>query len=137
MLEFSHRPSTNVLEIAYADTGPPNGPQVILLHGCPDAARAWFPVAARLNAAGFRTIVPQLRGSGGTRFLRADTIRDGSGVALAQDMIDLADGLKLIASIWSVMTREHAPRTRWLRSKPAVSCRERTYFVSALASPSI
>lgn len=93
MLEFTHRISTPTLAIAYADAGPPNGPPVILVHGWPDAARAWSPVATRLNASGFRTIVPELRGSGGTNFLRDDTIRDGSGVALAQDLIDLADAL--------------------------------------------
>ncbi|MEA3123142.1 MAG: hypothetical protein QOD67_161, partial [Caballeronia sp.] len=84
---------TAKLEIAYTASGPANGPPVMLLHGWPDAARAWTPVAARLAAAGFRTIAPDLRGAGDTRFLLAETARDGSGVALAQDVIDLADAL--------------------------------------------
>ncbi|SDR51461.1 Pimeloyl-ACP methyl ester carboxylesterase [Paraburkholderia fungorum] len=95
MLEFTCRIRTPTLEICYADAGPPNGPPVILLHGWPDAARAWIPVAARLNAAGFRTIVPELRGSGRTRFISDRTVRDGSGVALAQDAIDLANALSI------------------------------------------
>lgn len=86
---------TPVLDIAYQIGGPREGPPVILLHGWPDAARAWNPVAARLNQAGFRTIVPSLRGSGPTSFLSPETIRDGSGVALAQDALDLADSLGL------------------------------------------
>jgi len=84
---------TTKLEIAYTESGPADGPPVMLVHGWPDAARAWTAVAARLAAAGFRTIVPDLRGAGNTRFLSPDTPRDGSGVALAQDVIDLADVL--------------------------------------------
>jgi pimeloyl-ACP methyl ester carboxylesterase len=93
MLTFDCHVATPTLDIAYADTGPADGRVVMLLHGWPDAARAWTPVAARLNAAGHRTVVPELRGAGGTRFLRADTVRDGSGVALARDAVDLADAL--------------------------------------------
>src|SRR5471030_2371629 len=84
---------TPTLAIAYTESGPADGPPVMLVHGWPDAARAWTPVVARLAAAGFRAIVPDLRGAGDTRFLSADTVRDGSGVALAQDVIDLADVL--------------------------------------------
>jgi pimeloyl-ACP methyl ester carboxylesterase len=84
---------TAVLDIAYDIAGPADGPPVLLLHGWPDASRAWKPVAARLNQAGWRTFTPSLRGSGQTAFLSADTVRDGSGVALAQDAIDFADAL--------------------------------------------
>jgi pimeloyl-ACP methyl ester carboxylesterase len=84
---------TTKLEIAYTESGPADGPLVMLVHGWPDATRTWTAVAARLAAAGFRTIVPDLRGAGNTRFLSPDTPRDGSGVALAQDVIDLADAL--------------------------------------------
>jgi pimeloyl-ACP methyl ester carboxylesterase len=93
MLDFERHARTPTLDIAYADSGPADGPIVLLLHGWPDAARAWNAVAARLNGAGYRTIVPELRGAGGTRFLSGDTIRDGSGVALANDAVDLADAL--------------------------------------------
>lgn len=87
--------TTPTLDISFTDSGDPHAPAVMLLHGWPDAARAWTPVANALNAAGYRTIVPELRGSGHTRFLRADTVRDGSAVAIAQDAIDLADTLGL------------------------------------------
>ncbi|MDR5762694.1 alpha/beta hydrolase [Caballeronia sp. LZ035] len=93
MLDFALHARTSTLDISYADSGPRDGLPTFLLHGWPDAARAWNPIAARLNDAGRRTIVPELRGAGGTRFLSPDTVRDGSGVALAQDAIDLADAL--------------------------------------------
>ncbi|CAL8475965.1 alpha/beta fold hydrolase [Caballeronia sp. S22] len=93
MLDFARHARTPTLDIAYADSGPADGPIVLLIHGWPDAARAWNAVAARLNEAGYRSIVPELRGAGGTRFLRDDTVRDGSGVALANDAVDLADAL--------------------------------------------
>ncbi|WP_321799118.1 alpha/beta hydrolase [Caballeronia sp. J97] len=93
MLDFGRHARTPTLDIAYADSGPADGPIVMLIHGWPDAARAWNAVAQRLNHAGYRTVVPELRGAGGTRFLRDDTVRDGSGVALAHDAIELADAL--------------------------------------------
>lgn len=84
---------TAKLEIAYTTSGPADGPPVLLLHGWPDAARAWTPVAARLAESGFRTIVPDLRGHGQTRFLSPGILRDASAAALAQDAIDLAGAL--------------------------------------------
>ena len=86
---------TELLEIAFEEGGPEDGPAVLLLHGWPDAARGWDFVASKLQAKGWRTVVPHLRGSGATRFLSEETPRDGSGVALAQDAIDLADALNL------------------------------------------
>ena len=88
-----HTLKTSVLEIAYLDEGPRQGPVVFLLHGWPDDIRAWSAVAPMLNAAGFRTIIPYLRGFGLTRFLSKETVRDGRGFALVQDAIDLADAL--------------------------------------------
>jgi pimeloyl-ACP methyl ester carboxylesterase len=84
---------TSLLEISFLDEGPREGPVVFLLHGWPDDIRAWGKVAPILNGAGYRTIVPYLRGFGHTRFLAKETVRDGRGVALAQDVIDLADAL--------------------------------------------
>lgn len=86
---------TSVLEIAYEDNGPNDGTPVMLLHGWPDAPRGWERVAQALHVAGYRTIVPYLRGLPPTRFLSTDTPRFGAGVALAQDAIDLADALGL------------------------------------------
>jgi pimeloyl-ACP methyl ester carboxylesterase len=66
-----------------------------LLHGWPDAPHGWRVVAQHLQAAGWRTIIPYLRGTAPTRFLSDDTPRVASGVALAQDAIDLLDALQL------------------------------------------
>jgi pimeloyl-ACP methyl ester carboxylesterase len=84
-----------LLDIAYADGGPADGPPVLLLHGWPDSPRTWQDVATRLNAAGMRTIVPALRGFAPTRFRDPETPRTAQIVALAQDAIELLDGLGL------------------------------------------
>ena len=84
---------TAVLRIELDEEGPPDGEPLLLLHGWPDAPRGWRPVAARLHESGWRTIVPALRGSGATRFRSPDAPRDGRGVALAADAIDLLDVL--------------------------------------------
>ena len=86
---------TELLDIAYEEGGPAAGPPVLLLHGWPDAPRGWAAVAQHLQAVGWRTIIPYLRGTAPTRFLDPNTPRVGSGVALAQDAIDLLDALQL------------------------------------------
>jgi pimeloyl-ACP methyl ester carboxylesterase len=86
---------TKLLDITYEDGGPADGPPVLLLHGWPDAPRSWAGVAQRLQAAGWRTIIPYLRGTAPTQFLDPTTPRVGSGIALAQDSIDLLDALHL------------------------------------------
>lgn len=90
-----HTLETDLLEIAFEEGGPADGPVVLLLHGWPDDPLAWDGVAPRLNAAGFRTLAPWLRGFGPTRFRAADTMRDGSTEALAQDALDLVDLLEI------------------------------------------
>ncbi|WP_158942003.1 alpha/beta fold hydrolase [Granulicella sp. S190] len=84
---------TELLEIAFEDGGSIHSPAVLLLHGWPDAPRGWEHLAARLQTEGWRTVIPYIRGSGQTRFLSEETPRVGAGVALAQDALDLADGL--------------------------------------------
>lgn len=86
---------TDVLEICFEDGGPPDGTAVLLMHGWPDAPRGWHEVAGRLESAGYRTIIPYLRGCGPTRFLSESSPRVGPGVALARDIIGLADALRL------------------------------------------
>jgi pimeloyl-ACP methyl ester carboxylesterase len=86
---------TAVLEVAVEEGGPADGRPILLLHGWPDAARGWDPVARRLQERGWRTIVPALRGSGATRFRSTETPRDGRGVALTGDALDLMDALGL------------------------------------------
>ena len=86
---------TELLEIAFEDSGQLDGPVALVLHGWPDAPRGWDYVASRLQAVGWRTVMPHLRGSGPTRFLSDETPRVGTGVALAQDAMELADALGL------------------------------------------
>ncbi|HTJ63852.1 MAG TPA: alpha/beta hydrolase [Alphaproteobacteria bacterium] len=84
-----------LLNIGYAETGPASGPAAILLHGWPYDIHSYVEVAPLLAAAGFRVIVPHLRGFGTTRFLAADTPRNGQQAALAVDGIALMDALKI------------------------------------------
>ena len=86
---------SGTLEIAYEESGPPNGAPVVLLHGFPYDPRAYDEVVPPLVAAGCRTIVPYLRGYGPTRFLSAETPRSGQQAALAKDLLDLLDALAL------------------------------------------
>ncbi|MFT3827808.1 MAG: alpha/beta hydrolase [Chitinophagaceae bacterium] len=84
-----------VLDIGYAEDGPANGKPVILLHGWPYDIQSYAEVAPLLAAKGFRVIVPYLRGYGTTRFLSAETPRNGQQAALAVDVIALMDALKI------------------------------------------
>jgi pimeloyl-ACP methyl ester carboxylesterase len=92
MVQFA---ATSTLKIAYETGGPADGPPIILLHGWPDDPRTWDKVAPALQAAGFRTVTPYLRGFGETSFLSNQAPRSGEMVAMAQDALDLADALKL------------------------------------------
>jgi pimeloyl-ACP methyl ester carboxylesterase len=84
-----------VLKVGYAEAGPANGPVVLLLHGWPYDIHSYVDVAPALASAGYRVIVPYLRGYGTTRFLSSDTPRNGQQSALAVDAIALMDALKI------------------------------------------
>src|SRR5437870_7177400 len=84
-----------VLNVGYAEAGPPGGRPVILLHGWPYDIHTYVDVAPLLAAKGYRVIVPYLRGYGTTRFLSSETVRNGQPSALAHDIIDLMDALKI------------------------------------------
>jgi pimeloyl-ACP methyl ester carboxylesterase len=86
---------TPTLSIAFEESGDARGFPTILLHGWPDDARAWDEVIPPLVDAGYRTIVPYLRGFGPTRFRQPSARRGGEQVALSQDLLDLADALRL------------------------------------------
>ena len=86
---------TPILRIGYEVAGPLEGFPVVLVHGWPDDVRTWDAVLPHLHRAGFRTIVPWLRGYGPTRFQRNDTFRSGQLVALGQDLVDFAATLGL------------------------------------------
>ena len=85
----------DVLDIAYLDVGPAEGPPVILLHGFPYDVHAYDEAAEQLSAVGKRCIIPYLRGYGGTRFHSADTFRSGQQAALGSDLLALMDALAL------------------------------------------
>src|SRR5215475_14421365 len=84
-----------VLSVGYAEAGPANGPVVILLHGWPYDIHSYVDVAPLLASAGFRVIVPYMRGHGTTRFLSSETVRNGQQAVLAVDTIALMDALKI------------------------------------------
>ncbi len=88
-----------VLNIAYAEAGPADGPPVILLHGWPYDIYSFVDVAPLLASAGFRVIVPFLRGYGATRFLSNDTLRNGQPAAIAMDTTAFMDALKIDRAI--------------------------------------
>ncbi len=84
-----------VLNIAYAEAGPAGGPPVILLHGWPYDIHSFEEVVPLLASAGYRVLVPYLRGYGPTRFLSNAAFRNGQPSALAVDVIDFMDALKI------------------------------------------
>lgn len=83
------------LEIAYLEHGPADGAPAVLMHGYPDDIHAYDGVVPLLTAAGFRVIVPYLRGYGPTRFQDAATPRSGEQAALGADLLALLDALAI------------------------------------------
>ena len=83
-----------LLSVGYAEAGPAGGPPVLLLHGWPYDIHTYVDVAPLLAAAGYRVIVPYLRGYGTTRFLSNDTVRNGQQSVIGVDIIALMDALE-------------------------------------------
>ncbi len=88
-----------VLDAGYVEVGPVDGQPVVLLHGWPYDIHSYADVAPALGAAGYRVIVPYLRGYGTTRFLSGNTMRNGQQSALAVDVIDLIDALGIESAV--------------------------------------
>ena len=88
-----------VLSVGYAQAGPAEGPQVLLLHGWPYDIHSFAEVAPELAEAGYRVIVPFVRGYGTTRFRSDDTPRNGQQAVLAVDVIALMDALGIDRAI--------------------------------------
>jgi pimeloyl-ACP methyl ester carboxylesterase len=84
-----------LLNVGYAEAGPADGSAVILLHGWPYDIYSYVDVAPLLASAGYRVIVPYLRGYGTTRFLLSDTFRNGQQSVVALDLVALMDALKI------------------------------------------
>ena len=88
-----------LLNVGYAEAGPDEGPPVVLLHGWPYDIHSFVDVAPLLASAGYRVIVPYVRGYGTTRFLSSETFRNGQPAAVALDVIALMDALKIQKAI--------------------------------------
>ena len=86
---------TPILTVGFEQLGSNQGFPVILLHGFPDDVRAWDEVAPPLVKNGYRVLVPYLRGYGPTRFREAAGPRMAEQAAIGQDLLDLADALRL------------------------------------------
>lgn len=94
-MEPLRRIEAGVLEVAYHESGPADGPPVLLMHGFPYDIHTYAEVAPILAAQGCRTIVPYMRGYGGTRFLSKDTPRSGEQAAFGADLLALLDALEI------------------------------------------
>jgi pimeloyl-ACP methyl ester carboxylesterase len=87
------------LDVGYVESGPLGGQPVVLLHGWPYDIHSYAEVAPELASAGYRVIVPYLRGYGTTRFLSDNTMRNGQQSAVAVDTIALMDALEIESAI--------------------------------------
>jgi pimeloyl-ACP methyl ester carboxylesterase len=87
--------NAGVLNVGYVDSGPSDGPAVVLLHGWPYDIHSYADVAPILVSEGYRVIVPHLRGYGTTRFLSDESLRNGEQAALAVDIRALMDALEI------------------------------------------
>jgi pimeloyl-ACP methyl ester carboxylesterase len=83
------------LDVGYVDVGPAAGQAVLLLHGWPYDIHSFAEVVPILAEAGYRVVVPHLRGYGSTRFLSDDTVRNGQQAALAVDAVAFMDALEI------------------------------------------
>jgi pimeloyl-ACP methyl ester carboxylesterase len=91
--------NAGVLNVGYVEAGPASGPAVLLLHGWPYDIHSFVDVTPLLASAGYRVIVPYLRGYGTTRFLSSETVRNGQPSAIAIDTVALMDALKIQKAI--------------------------------------
>ena len=100
-LEPLRHVDAGVLNIAYYETGPANGPTVMLLHGFPYDIHSYVDVAPMLAARGCRVIIPYLRGYGPTRFRDPATPRSGEQAAIGADLMALMDALSIQRAVFA------------------------------------
>jgi pimeloyl-ACP methyl ester carboxylesterase len=100
-LEPLRHVEAGVLDIAYYEAGPPDGPVVMLLHGFPYDIHSYVDVAPRLAARGCRAIVPYLRGYGATSFRDKATPRSGEQAAVGADLVALMDALGVRRAVFA------------------------------------
>jgi pimeloyl-ACP methyl ester carboxylesterase len=93
--------NAGVLNIAYYEAGPADGPAVMLMHGFPYDIHAYVDVAPQLAAEGCRVIVPYLRGYGPTRFRDRVTRRSGEQAAMGADLMALMDALGIKRAVFA------------------------------------
>jgi pimeloyl-ACP methyl ester carboxylesterase len=100
-LEPLRHVDAGVLNIAYYEAGPADGPVVMLMHGFPYDIHSFVDVAPMLAAEGCRVIVPYLRGYGPTRFLDSTTLRSGEQAAMGADLMALMDALGIQRAVFA------------------------------------
>jgi len=115
-----------LLDVGYVEAGPANGQAVLLLHGWPYDIHSYTDVTPALAEAGYRVIVPYLRGFGTTRFLSPNTMRNGQQAALAVDAVALMDALEIETAVvggfdWGARTANVAAALWPERCKAMVS----------------
>jgi pimeloyl-ACP methyl ester carboxylesterase len=100
-LEPLRQVDAGVLDIAYYEAGPVDGPVVMLMHGFPYDIHSYVDVAVMLGLQGCRVIVPYLRGYGPTRFRDSATPRSGEQAAIGADMMALMDALSIKRAVFA------------------------------------
>src|SRR3981081_995405 len=100
-LEPLRHVDAGVLNIAYPEAGPADGPVMMPLHGFPFDIHAYVDVVPLLAEKGCRTIVPYLRGYGPTRFRDPATPRSGEQAAIGADLIALMDALAVKRAVFA------------------------------------
>src|ERR1700680_2775294 len=91
--------NAGLLNVGYAEAGPADGPAVVLLHGWPYDIYSFVDVVPLLASAGYRVVIPYLRGYGTTSFLSSDTFRNAQQSAVGLDIIALMDALNIQKAI--------------------------------------
>ena len=99
MIENLKQINAGDLSISYYEAGPSNGTHIILLHGFPYDIHAYKDVSTKLISSDHRIIIPYLRGYGETRFLKRETLRSGQQAALASDLLNFMNSIKIEKAI--------------------------------------